>query len=503
MAVTQAGKSSIDETHPLALGAVGVTGTSAANALAADADLVLAVGTRLQDFTTGSWALFKTGDLKIVALNVTPYDTAKHNALPLVCDAKVGLKQLSEALGGWRAEPGVAERARREKAIWLEAAEPRARAHQRREALGRPGHRRGGARPRRRRTRCVVNASGGLPGELHKLWSPTTPGSYHMEYGFSCMGYEIAGGVGVKMARPDKEVVVMVGDGSYMMMNSEIATSVSLGQKLIVVVLDNHGFGCINRLQMATGGANFNNLWRDCAMAAQPDIDFRKHAESMGAIAVKASSIGDLESRARGGQGERPHHGHRHRDPSADHHRGRRALVGRRRGRGFAARRSGEGPRTIRDRAPPPARVRLSARRARTPAKDADCSHGREEEGKDDVATAGEAEGNPRPRHRGDAGKRRLVARGLRAPPPRPRRKPSPPRRGRARSVSTLISGKAQAGDRRQGFRRDRRAHEPVRRVRPGPPTRRPASRYRGRRDDDARTRACARRRAAPAIRPS
>jgi len=117
-----------------------------------------------------------------------------------------------------------------------------------------------------------------------------------MDYGFSCMGYEIAGGVGVKMARPDKEVVVMVGDGSYMMMNSEIATSVSLSQKLIIVVLDNHGFGCINRLQMATGGANFNNLWQDCDMAAQPDIDFRKHAESMGAIAVKASSIGDLEA---------------------------------------------------------------------------------------------------------------------------------------------------------------------------------------------------------------
>jgi 3D-(3,5/4)-trihydroxycyclohexane-1,2-dione acylhydrolase (decyclizing) len=110
------------------------------------------------------------------------------------------------------------------------------------------------------------------------------------------MGYEIPGGIGVKMARPDKEVVVMVGDGSYMMMNSEIATSVSLGRKLIIVVLDNHGFGCINRLQMATGGANFNNLWQDCDMVAQPDIDFRKHAESMGAIAVKASSIGDLEA---------------------------------------------------------------------------------------------------------------------------------------------------------------------------------------------------------------
>jgi 3D-(3,5/4)-trihydroxycyclohexane-1,2-dione acylhydrolase (decyclizing) len=295
VAVTQAGKSSIDEALPLAVGAVGVTGTSAANALAADADLVLAVGTRLQDFTTGSWALFKTGDFKIVALNVTSYDTAKHNALPLVCDAKVGLEQLSEGLEGWKADPEMVERARREKAIWLEAA-GRALAPTNTEkpsdaqVIGAVARVLGGENS------VLVNASGGLPGELHKLWTPTTPGSYHLEYGFSCMGYEIAGGIGVKMARPDKEVVVMVGDGAYLMMNSELATSVSLGQKLIVVVLDNHGFGCINRLQMATGGANFNNLWQDCAMAAQPDIDFRKHAESLGAIAVKASSIGDLEA---------------------------------------------------------------------------------------------------------------------------------------------------------------------------------------------------------------
>jgi 3D-(3,5/4)-trihydroxycyclohexane-1,2-dione acylhydrolase (decyclizing) len=295
IAVTQAGKSSIDETHPLALGAIGVTGTSAANALAGDADLLLAVGTRFQDFTTGSWALFKTGALKIVALNITPYDTAKHNALPLVSDAKVGLTRLSEGLKGWKADAGVAERAAREKANWLEAASQalaptNAEKPSDAQVIGAV------ARAIGSKNSVIVNAAGGLPGELDKLWAPTVPGSYHMEYGFSCMGYEIAGGVGVKMAHPDKDVVVMVGDGSYMMLNSEIATSVSLGQKLIIVVLDNHGFGCINRLQMATGGANFNNLWQDCDMAAQPDIDFRKHAESMGAIAVKASSIGDLEA---------------------------------------------------------------------------------------------------------------------------------------------------------------------------------------------------------------
>jgi 3D-(3,5/4)-trihydroxycyclohexane-1,2-dione acylhydrolase (decyclizing) len=295
VAVTQAGKSSIDETHPLALGAIGVTGTSAANALAANADLLLAVGTRFQDFTTGSWALFKTGDLKIVALNTAAYDTAKHNALPLVCDAKVGLTRLSECLKGWKTNAGAAERANREKAIWLEAAQhalapTNAEKPSDAQVIGAVARAIGSANS------VIVNASGGLPGELDKLWAPTVPGGYHMEYGFSCMGYEIPGGIGVKMARPDKEVVVMVGDGSYMMMNSEIATSVSLGQKLIIVVLDNHGFGCINRLQMATGGANFNNLWQDCDMMAQPEIDFRKHAESMGAIAVKASSIGDLEA---------------------------------------------------------------------------------------------------------------------------------------------------------------------------------------------------------------
>ena len=293
VAVTQAGKSAIDETHALALGAVGVTGTSAANALAADADLVLAIGTRFQDFTTGSWALFKSGELKIVALNVASYDTTKHNAAPLVADAKVGLELLSQGLGDWKA-PRVADRAAKEKTKWLEAA-AKALAPTNVEkpsdaqVIGAVARTLGGP------DSVVVCAAGGLPGELDKLWVPTVPGSYHMEYGFSCMGYEIAGGLGVKMANPGKEVIVMVGDGSYMMMNSELATSVSLGQKLTVVLLDNHGFGCINRLQMATGGANFNNLWQDCAMEQQPQIDFRAHAESMGAIAVKVSSISELE----------------------------------------------------------------------------------------------------------------------------------------------------------------------------------------------------------------
>jgi 3D-(3,5/4)-trihydroxycyclohexane-1,2-dione acylhydrolase (decyclizing) len=142
----------------------------------------------------------------------------------------------------------------------------------------------------------LVCASGGLPGELHKLWPAGAPGSYHMEYGYSTMGYEIAGGLGVKLAKPEHDVIVMLGDGSYMMMNSEISTSVMMGRKLTLVVLDNRGFGCINRLQMATGGANFNNLLKDAYHETMPEIDFAAHAAAMGAWSKKVASIAELES---------------------------------------------------------------------------------------------------------------------------------------------------------------------------------------------------------------
>jgi 3D-(3,5/4)-trihydroxycyclohexane-1,2-dione acylhydrolase (decyclizing) len=142
----------------------------------------------------------------------------------------------------------------------------------------------------------VVCAAGGLPGELHKLWRTSQPGGYHLEYGYSCMGYEIAGGLGVKLAQPYRDVIVivMVGDGSYLMMNSEIATSVLLGHKLIIVVLDNRGFGCITRLQVGTGGAPFNNLLKDSAHKSLPEIDFRAHAESLGAVAEWVATVGEL-----------------------------------------------------------------------------------------------------------------------------------------------------------------------------------------------------------------
>jgi 3D-(3,5/4)-trihydroxycyclohexane-1,2-dione acylhydrolase (decyclizing) len=293
VAETQAGKSTLPAGHPLNMGAIGVTGTAAANALAEDADLVLAVGTRLQDFTTGSWALFSNGERRVVALNIQAYDAGKHRALPLICDARAGLEELGRALDQHQAPTGWTEAAKEHKARWIKTAA----GYTAPTDAARPSDAQviGAVQRQMPESGVVVCAAGGLPGELHKLWDAPRPGGYHLEYGYSCMGYEIAGGLGVKMADPSREVVVMVGDGSYLMMNSEIATSVMLGLKLTIVVLDNRGFGCITRLQRATGGAPFNNLLEDARHEALPEIDFAAHAAALGAIAEKVSGIVELE----------------------------------------------------------------------------------------------------------------------------------------------------------------------------------------------------------------
>jgi 3D-(3,5/4)-trihydroxycyclohexane-1,2-dione acylhydrolase (decyclizing) len=291
---TQAGKSSLPHDDPSLMGAIGVTGTGAANALAEEADVVLAVGTRLQDFTTGSWALFKNPERRIIGLNVQAFDAAKHAALSLVTDARVGLEELGAALEGWRAPTSWTERAAAEKAQWSETAARYTGATN--AELPSDAQVIGAVQRSVDPSAIVVCAAGGLPGELHKLWQASQPLGYHLEYGYSCMGYEIAGGLGVKMAQPEREVVVMVGDGSYLMMNSELATAVMLGQKLTVVLLDNRGFGCINRLQRATGGESFNNLLRDAEHVSLPDIDFAAHAASLGARAVKVDGIAGLEA---------------------------------------------------------------------------------------------------------------------------------------------------------------------------------------------------------------
>ncbi len=294
VAETQAGKSSLPASHPLNMGSIGVTGTSAANLLAEEADVILAVGTRLQDFTTGSWALFQNDRKTIIGLNTQVFDATKHRALPLVADALAGLKEIALALGAHAAPEAWLKKAEDGRKAWFEAADKATSATN--AALPSDGQVIGAVQRALGEHATVVCAAGGLPGELHKLWQAGAPGSYHLEYGYSTMGYEIAGGVGVKMAKPHEEVVVMVGDGSYLMMNSEIVTSVMLGLRLTIVVLDNAGYGCINRLQMATGGANFNNLLKDAKHAVLPAIDFAAHAASLGAIATKVSSIAELEA---------------------------------------------------------------------------------------------------------------------------------------------------------------------------------------------------------------
>lgn len=292
---TQAGKSALPHSHTLNMGSVGVTGTSASNALAEDADVVLAVGSRLQDFTTGSWALFKNEGLKIIGLNVQPFDAGKHNGLPLIADARAGLNRISGGLGNHKADPNWTAKAKGGKAEWLAAADKATATTN--AALPSDAQVIGAVqRARGAKNTTLVCAAGGLPGELHKLWQAEEPGGYHMEYGFSTMGYEVAGGLGVKLAKPESDVIVMVGDGSYMMLNSEIASSIMLGAKFTIVLLDNAGYGCINRLQMGTGGANFNNLLKDTHHVELPQIDFAAHASAMGAVTRKVGSISELEA---------------------------------------------------------------------------------------------------------------------------------------------------------------------------------------------------------------
>jgi 3D-(3,5/4)-trihydroxycyclohexane-1,2-dione acylhydrolase (decyclizing) len=295
VAETQSGRGALAWDHPLALGAVGVTGTSAANRAAAAADLVIGVGTRLQDFTTGSRALFANPAATLAQINVTAFDAAKHGALSVVGDAGAVLEALRPRLAGYRAPDAWSQAARSGVEAWngewrAATAAPAGN------LLPSDAQVLGAVWRHASDDAVVVCAAGGLPGELHKLWRPKRPGGYHLEYGFSCMGYEIAGGLGVKMADPSREVIVMLGDGSYLMLNSEIASSVMLGLKLTIVVLDNRGFGCINRLQQSVGGAPFNNLFADARHEALPEIDFAAHAASLGAVSEKVDGVAGLEA---------------------------------------------------------------------------------------------------------------------------------------------------------------------------------------------------------------
>lgn len=286
---TQAGKSALAQSHPMNFGAAGVDGSAAANALARKADVVIGIGTRFQDFTTGSWSLFEAKDRKLVSVNVQAYDADKHGAIGLVADARAALAALSEKLGDYRAgEPDSASRS-----AWLSAVDRHCAAPSH-DGLPSDAQVIGAVQRATGEGAIAMCAAGTMPGALKLLWQPSQ-GGYHMEYGYSCMGYEIAGAMGLKLARPERDVICFVGDGSYMMANSELATAVMRKVPFTVVLTDNRGYGCINRLQRGTGGEAFNNLYQDCNIEQQPEIDFVAHAGSMGAFSVKAKDIADLE----------------------------------------------------------------------------------------------------------------------------------------------------------------------------------------------------------------
>ncbi|HQU67474.1 MAG TPA: 3D-(3,5/4)-trihydroxycyclohexane-1,2-dione acylhydrolase (decyclizing) [Albidovulum sp.] len=290
MIETQSGKSAVAQAHPMNLGASGVDGSAAANAAAEVADLVIGVGTRFQDFTTGSWTLFKSPGVKLVSINVAPYDAAKHGAVGLVADAKVALERLTDKIGSYK---GVVDAKAR--ADWLAAVDAHCAAPKDGNALPTDAQVIGAVQRATGKDAIAMSAAGTMPGALKLLWQSSERG-YHMEYGFSCMGYEVAGAMGVKLAAPGREVICFVGDGSYMMANSELATAVMRRVPFTVVLTDNRGYGCINRLQRGTGGAEFNNLYRDSLVEDQPEIDYVAHAASMGAHAVKAPGIAALEA---------------------------------------------------------------------------------------------------------------------------------------------------------------------------------------------------------------
>ncbi|CAI3958258.1 2-dione (THcHDO) dehydratase [Commensalibacter communis] len=293
---TNAGKSAIPDQSPLNMGGIGVSGTAVANALANEADVILAIGSRLQDFTTGSWAVFNNPNLEIIGLNIQAFDGTKHNSHPLIGDAKAVLELLGQQIAHYKTDSSWTEKAKSLKADWYKTADkymalPAPTA----EKLSSDAQVIGAVMRSIPDNSIVVCAAGGLPGELQKLWRAKQSGGYHMEYGFSCMGYEIAGGIGAKMAEPDRNVVVMVGDGSYMMLNSEIVSSIMLGVKITVVLLDNLGYGCINRLQQVCGGKQFNNMYVNTHHKTLPTIDFVLHARGLGAISEKVSSVQALQ----------------------------------------------------------------------------------------------------------------------------------------------------------------------------------------------------------------
>jgi 3D-(3,5/4)-trihydroxycyclohexane-1,2-dione acylhydrolase (decyclizing) len=300
---TQAGKGSMPYDHPLALGAVGATGNFAANSAAREADLVIGVGTRWSDFTTASKTAFQNPNVRFVNINLADFDAHKHAGLALVGDARVTLEVLDGRLDGYEVEAEYRERSRRANSDWDREVErlytlKHGPFPAQSEVLGAVNSSSGPED-------VVVCAAGSMPGDLHKLWRTRDAKGYHVEYGYSTMGYEIAGGLGVKMAAPEREVYVMCGDGSYLMMNSEIVTSIQEGYKLTVVLVDNSGFSSIGALSRSVGSQGFGTQYRyrkngSIGLDSEEEpgellpVDLAKNAESLGALVLRTTSIDEL-----------------------------------------------------------------------------------------------------------------------------------------------------------------------------------------------------------------
>lgn len=288
---TVAGKATLLADHPNFGGPIGVTGSTSANALAAEADVVIAVGTRLQDFTTGSWSIFRNESMRLISINVGRFDATKHQAISVVGDARDALRAIAVELDDYAAPQDWLERSADLRSTWYAYLDDLSAPE------GRPTY----AKVIRAVNEVCdpndyqVSAAGGLPGELNTGWHSKSVHSFDSEYGYSTMGYEIAGAWGAKMALPDRDVIAWVGDGSYLMMNSDIYSTVMTGHKVIFIVCDNGGFAVINRLQVNTGGEEFNNLLRNVRHQRLTRVDFAKHAEAMGALAEKVGSIEELQ----------------------------------------------------------------------------------------------------------------------------------------------------------------------------------------------------------------
>lgn len=297
VAETVAGKGSLAWDHPNHVGPIGVTGSWSANRVAAEADVVIAVGTRLQDFTTGSWSVFRNEDVRFVGVNVAPFDAIKHLALPVVGDARTALSLIHRGLGDHSAPREWSDRAREVTDTWITYVDDVTSAEATTPS-GSPSYAQviGTVNRLVRPDDYVVAAAGGLPGELNKTWRPASPDSFDCEYGFSCMGYEISGAWGAAMARPGRDVISFCGDGSYLMANSDIYSSVLSGHKMIVILCDNGGYAVIQRLQEFKGGVPFNNRYEEGTRRATSEtVDFAAHAASMGARVESVSTIAELE----------------------------------------------------------------------------------------------------------------------------------------------------------------------------------------------------------------